>query len=127
MLSVEARKQKAQQWFEHLQAWRARGGSLAAYAREAGLAEWQAYRWQRILEREGRWVADPLIKRARSKTSVAPTDGGGKFVQVRLTPAREPPGSLVVRVWLANGRRAEIRLTEVSALGTVLTMLEAHA
>lgn len=127
MLSREVREQKAQQWLEHLQGWRARGGSLAAYAHEAGLAEWQAYRWQRILEREGRWVADPLVKRARSKRSVAATDGGGKFVQVRVTPAREAPVSLVVRVWLANGRRAEIRLTEASALGTVLTMLEAHA
>lgn len=125
MLSGEAREQKSQRWLGHLQAWRARGGSLAAYVRAQGLAEWEAYRWQRILEREGRWVVEPTAKRTRPKTNVAAAALGAKFVRVGLKPAREPVAPLVLRVRLANGRRrVEIRLADAAALGAVLAILD---
>lgn len=119
MLSGAAREEKAQQWLERLQAWRAQGGSLAQFARSRGLQDFEAYRWQKILSRQGRWERAPAKPMKRSRSQVATQ----KFVRVRLA-APAASGSLIFRLRFPNGRSGELELRDVRDLAGVVAALE---
>lgn len=126
MMTGEAREQKAARWLEHLRAWRAQGGSLSAYAREAGLPSWEAYRWRRILRRDGHWSEEMA---SGGVAVVASRSRGTNFARVRLPTMLTVAGSLPLqlRLELTNGRRVELTLSEVTQLGPVLALLERAA
>jgi hypothetical protein len=126
MLSRAVREEKAQQWLERLQAWEARSGgmSLARFAREQGWKDFDAYRWARILRRQGRWdkPAPKAVESDRKRRSAA-----AKFVRVRLAAKSEsiaPVRPLTLRLQLANGRSGEVELGGTEQLLQVLAALE---
>ncbi len=129
MLSRAAREEKAQQWLERLRRWQADGGgvSLAQFSRDQGWRDFEAYRWARILRRQGRWdVAEPRANKPKRTRAAA----SAKFVRVRLA-SREagstPATPLTLRVQLANGRSGELQLQGTEQLLQVLAALEQPA
>ena len=59
MSKQDDRAQKITEWLQHLQGWKDSGKSLAAYAKEHGLALWAIYHWRGVLVREGHWSQEP--------------------------------------------------------------------
>ena len=129
MLTREAREAKAQEWLQRLRAWEAEGEgvSLAQFSRNQGWKDFDAYRWARILRRQGRWEAaeSTAIKSKRTRASAS-----AKFVRVTLA-SREaavmPAKSMTLRVRLANGRSGEVELQGTEQLLQVLAALEGSA
>lgn len=129
MLSRAAREEKAQQWLERLRRWQADGGgvSLAQFSRDQGWKDFEAYRWARILRRQGRWdVAEATANKAKRMRAAA----SAKFVRVRLAPREAGSMTarpLTLRVQLANGRNGELELQGTEQLLQVLAALEQSA
>jgi hypothetical protein len=123
MLKREDRQRKVAEWLEHLQGWKASGESLAAYARRCSLPLWAAYHWRAVLTGEGSWHQDPNepVALGMAQRSVRRVPLRFARVAVSDTPRAMP---LIVRVQLANGRRAEIELGQAGQLGDVLELLE---
>jgi hypothetical protein len=124
MLTRAAREQKAQQWLERLRTWRSQGEgvSLAQFARAQGWKDFDAYRWARILRRQGRWDAEPAVVKPKRMNAAA-----AKFVRVRLAAkdaSIAPAAALTLRVRLANGRSGELELQDTQQLLQVLAALE---
>ena len=123
MLTRAAREQKAQQWLERLGTWRSQGEgvSLAQFARTQGWKDFDAYRWLRILRRQGRWDAEPaVVKPKRAKAAIS-----AKFVRVTAKGVSIAPATaLTLRVRLANGRSGELELQDTEQLLHVLAALE---
>lgn len=126
MLKREAREEKAQRWLEHLQAWQAQGGSLGAYVRARGLREWEAYRWQRILRREGRWHGEPTVRRSANTAKSLTVPPQFVRVQPRAAVTRSE-STLLLAVRLANDRCVELAVRDPEQLVAVLTALERAA
>lgn len=121
MSNQEARAQRINEWLEHLRRWKAMGGSLAAYAKQHGLALWALYHWRGVLIQEGRWEPrrpPRQAKRATSRPEAVPL----QFARVAVTEA--PTAPYIVRLHLGNGRRAEIELRHVEPLLQLITAME---
>lgn len=121
MSKQDDRAQKITEWLQHLQGWKDSGKSLAAYAKDHGLALWAMYHWRGVLIREGRWHAEPKPKasaKSRSHSQLAV-----RFAKVAMTELC-PPMPVTVRLQLANGRCAQIDLTGIEQLASVLGALE---
>lgn len=121
MSKQEARAQRINEWLEHLHRWKATGGSLAAYAKEHGLALWALYHWRGVLIQEGRWEPTRTprrAKRAESGVEAIPV----QFARVAVTQA--PTAPYIVRLQLGNGRRAEIELRQMEPLLQLITAME---
>ena len=131
MLKREERAVQATMWVEHLRGWQGCGDSLAAYARGHGLQAEDAYRWKGILRRSGTWVdaatARPGRAHARAlRSAQLPV----RFARVEVSDAAvEAPtaAAMILRLVLANGRRAELELTNVGQLRQVVAALERAA
>lgn len=121
MSKQDDRAQKISEWLQHLQGWKDSGKSLAAYAKDHGLALWAMYHWRGMLIREGRWHAEPKPKASAKSRSHSPL--AVRFAKVAMTE-RCPPMPVTVRLQLANGRCAEIDLTGIEQLASVLGALE---
>jgi len=121
MSKQDDRAQKITEWLQHLQGWKDSGKSLAAYAQDHGLALWAMYHWRGVLIREGRWHAEPKPKASAKPRSRSPL--ALRFAKVDVTDLR-PPMPVTVRLQLANGRCAEIDLTGIEQLASVLGALE---
>jgi hypothetical protein len=89
---------RQREWLSHLEAWRAQGGTLKAYALAHGLSLGALYRARRVLERRGMW-------NARMRRDVDPPSPP-KLVPVCLSAA--PTASATFRVVLPNGVAFEI-------------------
>jgi len=89
---------RQREWLSHLEAWRAQGGTLKAYASEHGLSLSALYSVRRLLERRGIWNA----RRGRESSRPAPPT----LVPVRVSAV--PTASAMVRVILPNGVVFEI-------------------
>jgi hypothetical protein len=113
------RVHKITQWLEHLQCWRDSGKSLAAYAKEHGLALWAIYHWRGVLIRQGRWHPEPKTTAKSGCRSTLAL----RFARITVTD-RCPPMLLTVRLHVTNGRRAEIDLMGIEQLGAILGVLE---
>ena len=121
MSKQDERVQKITEWMKHLQGWKDSGKSLAAYAKDHGLALWAMYHWRGVLIREGHWHQEPRPKasaKLQRRSALAP-----RFAQVAIIQSC-PPVPLIVRLHLANGRRAEIDLAGVDQLEAILGALE---
>jgi len=121
MSKQDDRAQKITEWLQHLQGWKDSGKSLAAYAKDHGLALWAMYHWRGVLIREGRWHAEPKPKASAKSRSRSPS--ALRFAKVDVMDLR-PPMPVTVRLQLANGRLAEIDLTGLEQLASVLGALE---
>lgn len=116
MSKQEVREQQINEWLEHLRCCEAAGGSVAAYARQQGVAEWKLYQWRSRLIRDGRW---PATLRAAPKrpSEVVPM----RFARVAVT---SPAPMYVVRLQLGNGRRAEVEVAQLDPLVHLIDALE---
>ena len=123
MSKHEERARKVAEWLTHLQGWKDPGQSLSAYAKVHGLPLWTIYHWRSVLMREGRWLEHPqAANRSGARGSTVPMS----FARIAVTDSPRPM-SLIVRVVLGNGRRAEIELSELERLGELLGVLEQRA
>ena len=121
MLTPEARETAGAKWLAHWQGWESSGVSMAEYARREGFDADAAYRWKRILRRAGQWNEAPGAPAAKRKKRVSPA----RFARVSVSDT--PVVSMVVRLVLMNGRRAELEIGGVAQLGQVIDALERAA
>jgi hypothetical protein len=125
MMSKEEREAKAAVWLQRLQEAAAAKESLVNYARRYGLKPGEAYRWKKNLRSAGRWPA-------HSSNAVKPKVPGGKpktvprFARVRIVAGQRAASTAPLRLQLhlANGRRAELMLSDEGQLPRVLELLE---
>jgi hypothetical protein len=119
-MSNEDREQQALVWLERLRDAAAGKQSLVEYCRRHGLRPGEAYQWKRNLRSSGRWP----VSKASGSTEVARMAPAG-FARVRIVP--EPgavSASLHLQLHLANGRRADLLLSDERQLPRVLELLE---
>ena len=129
MLTREQRATMSAVWLGRWRAWQGSGVSMAEYARREGFDADAAYRWQRVLRRTGQWAetdGTPAVgkaavkKKRRRKTTV-------RFARVAVKDAPVAASSMLLRLVLTNGRRAELEIGGVADLGEVLGVLERAA
>jgi hypothetical protein len=119
-MSNEDREARASVWLERLQEAATAKQSLVEYCRRHGLRPGEAYQWKRNLRSAGRLSA---VKANRS-TEVARTAPPG-FARVRIVPEQGAESApLHLQLHLANGRRAELVLSDERQLPRVLALLE---
>jgi hypothetical protein len=120
MVSSEDREAKAAQWLQRLQEAAALKESLVDYCRRHGFRPGEAYQWKRSLRSAGRLPA----AKASGSTELARTAPPG-FARVRVVPEhRTMSAPLHLQLHLANGRRAELLLSDERQLPRVLELLE---
>ena len=123
MLTREQRATKGAMWLAHWQGWQSSGVSMAEYARREGFDVDAAYRWKRVLRRSGQWTeagtAPPVMKRKKRSAAV-------RFARVAVSDAPAAT-SMLLRVMLVNGRRAELEIGGIASLSEVLSVLERAA
>jgi hypothetical protein len=112
-MSNEDREAKGAQWLQRLQEAAALKESLVDYCRRRGLRPGEAYQWKRNLRSSGRWPAENAVE------SSAPAG----FARVRIVPEHRT-APLHLQLHLANGRRAELLLSDERQLVRVLELLE---
>jgi hypothetical protein len=122
MLTQEQRATKAAMWLAHWQGWKVSGVSMAEYARREGFDVDAAYRWKRVLRRRGQWAEAAAAPAAKKKKRVAAV----RFARVAVSDVPRPT-SMLLRLVLVNGRRAELEIGGVANLGEVLSVLERAA
>jgi transposase-like protein len=126
MLTREQKAKKSAIWLVHWQGWQESGVSMAEYARGHGFDAQEAYRWKRILNRTGQWIdadgATVAAPVAPKKIKVAP-----RFARVAVSDAPAPPTSMVLRLVLGNGRRAEFEVLGMTQLAELIGVLERAA
>jgi hypothetical protein len=117
-MSNEDREAKGALWLQRLQEAATFKESLVDYCRRRGFRPGEAYQWKRNLRSSGRW---PAIKGSRS--SVVETTAPPGFARVRIVPEHRT-APLHLQLHLANGRRAELLLSDERQLARVLEVLE---
>jgi hypothetical protein len=123
MMKKQDREAKGEFWLRHLRDCMAAGKRLADYAREHELDVDEGYRWTRVLRRAGRW---PAQKSDGAEASpIVAHKAVARFARVRIDSARsELAAPLRMLVALANGRRAELVLSDEGQLARVISLLE---
>jgi hypothetical protein len=118
------REQTVAMWLARWQGLLELGLRMSQYAQREGFSACSAYRWRRNARRSGRWV-DPKVSASRGIT-VAKRQMAVQFARVEVS---DPPAtrSLLLRLVLRNGRRAELEIVAVQQLGEVLDALERPA
>ena len=124
MMSNEERESQALVWLERLREAAAAKQSLVEYCRRHGLRPGEAYQWKRNLRGAGRWPLSSETANTNRSTAVART-GPPRFARVRIVPEdRTVSAPLHLQLDLANGRRAELVLSDERQLPRVLELLE---
>jgi hypothetical protein len=125
MLSNEDREAKAVEWLRRLREAEDLQESLVDYCRRHGLRPGEAYQWKRNLRSAGRWPALPSEAADTSRsTEVARTPPPG-FARVCIVPEQSAVSApLHLQLHLANGRRADLLLSDERQLPRVLELLE---
>jgi hypothetical protein len=124
MLSNEDREAQAAQWLQRLQEAAALKESLVDYCRRHGLRPGEAYQWKRNLRGAGRWPARPSEAAETSRSTVVARRAPPGFARVRILPEQGTAAPLHLQLHLANGRRAELVLSDERQLPRVLELLE---
>jgi hypothetical protein len=107
-------------WLERLREAAAAKQSLVEYCRRHGLRPGEAYQWKRNLRSTGRWPAT----KASGSTEVARAAPPG-FARVRIVADQSAVSApLHLQLHLANGRRADLLLSDERQLPRVLALLE---
>lgn len=125
MTRQEERAARRAFWMQHLRECSKAGERLSSYSRSHELKVGEGYHWIRVLKREGLWPLQPVgVMSAQSMI----VKGGPvpRFARVRIEPPRvsELLSPLKVQLLLANGRRAELLLSDERQLPRVLSLLE---
>jgi hypothetical protein len=103
------------------------GIPMAEHARREGFDVDGAYRWRHILRRTGRWVdVDGAAALGKAVTIKKPRSAV-HFARVAVNDAQPACASMVLRLVLMNGRRAELEIVGVPQLGEVIEILERAA
>ena len=124
MLTQEQRATMSAMWLAHWHGWQGSGVSMAEYARREGFDADAAYRWRRVLRRTGQWIeADGTLAVSKAGT-VKKRKTAVRFARVAVNDTPPASASLVLRLVLRNGRRAELQMGGVAHLGEVLGVLE---
>jgi hypothetical protein len=125
MMKKEEREAKSAFWLQHLRECTASGEHLSAYTHRYGLDADEGYRWRRSLRRAGLW---PVKQKGDREAASAPVarKSTPRFARVRIESVRraELTLPLALQVMLANGRRAELILSDEQQLPRVLRLLE---
>jgi hypothetical protein len=125
MVSGEDREAKAAQWLRRLQEAAALKESLVEYCRRHGFKPGEAYQWKRNLRSAGRWPERSSEAPNTRRSAVVGRTASPQFARVRI--AAEPralSAPLHLQLHLANGRRAELLLSDERQLPRVLALLE---
>ena len=125
MMKKEEREAKSAFWLQQLRECSASGEHLSAYAHRQGLDVDEGYRWTRTLRRAGLWPVKQKADRGAASALVA-RKSAPRFARVRMEPAQraELTSPLLLQLMLANGRRAELILSDEQQLPRVLRLLE---
>jgi len=125
MMSSEDRETKAAQWLQRLQEAAALKESLVDYCRRLGFKPGEAYQWKRNLRGAGRWPALRSEAANPSRSAVVARTASPRFARVRIAPEqRAASAPLHLQLHLANGRRADLLLSDERQLPRVLELLE---
>jgi transposase-like protein len=128
MLTREQRATMSALWLGRWRGWQDSGVSVAEYARREGFDADAAYRWRRVLRRTGQWIeADGTPARSKTARRAKKRKGAVGFARVAVNDTPLAAASLLLRLVLRNGRRAEIEIGGVAHLGEVLGVLERAA
>ena len=121
----EDREGKAEFWLQRLQEAAGLKESLVDYCRRHGLKPGEAYQWKRNLRSAGRWPALRSKATSANRSTVVPTAAAAQFARVRIVAEqRAVSAPLHLQLHLANGRRAELLLSDERQLPRVLALLE---
>jgi transposase-like protein len=116
------REQRSALWLARWQGLRSSGLKMSEYARREGFNAHSAYRWRRRARHSGQW-SDSVAKAGKAVT-VAKRQPAVQFARVAVSDAPAVRSALLLRLVLANGRRAELEIGDVPQLGEVLDVLE---
>jgi hypothetical protein len=121
----EDREAKAELWLQRLQEAAGLKESLVDYCRRHGLKPGEAYQWKRNLRSAGRWPALGSEATNTNRSTVVATAAAARFARVRIVAEeRTESAPLHLQLHLANGRRAELLLSDERQLARVLALLE---
>jgi hypothetical protein len=111
-------------WRERWQGLRSSGLTMQEYAQRVGFNAPSAYRWMRKARRCGLWSeeATPGKVMAVAKPQATPV-----FARVALSDTSTVRSSMLLRLVLTNGRRAELEIGGAGELAEVLEVLEGRA
>jgi hypothetical protein len=127
MLTREQRATMSAMWLAHWRGWQGSGVSMAEYARREGFDADAAYRWRRVLRRTGQWIdADGAAAASRAVT-IKKRRPAVRFARIAVSDTPPPSASMLLRVMLTNGRRAELEIGGTAQLGEVIRILERAA
>jgi len=125
MLTAEQRATMSAMWLARWHSWQRSGVSMAEYARREGFDADGAYRWRRVLRRTGQWVEADSAPAVGTTVAVKKGRPAPRFA--RVTVSDTPSASIVLRLVLLNGRRAELEIGDAAQLGEVIGVLERAA
>ena len=100
---------------------------MAEYARREGFDADAAYRWRRVLRRTGQWIEADGTPAVSKAATVKQRKAAVRFARVAVSDTSPPSVSMLLRVMLTNGRRAELEIGGVAQLGEVIGILERAA
>jgi hypothetical protein len=125
MMNQEERAARRDFWIQHLRECSNAGERLSSYARRHELKVGEGYHWTRVLKREGLWPLQPM-GRSTMPSVIVKRKPVPRFARVRIEPPRasELLLPLKVQLLLANGRRAEVLLSDERQLPRLLSLLE---
>ena len=126
MLTREERVVAGALWLARWQAWRSTGLSVAEYGRREGFDPRAAYRWKRTLRRTGQWIEDQERAPAR-KPACRNRKVVTRFARVEVQDSAAPSSSMLLRLTLGNGRRAELEVSGVAQFAELIGALERAA
>jgi transposase-like protein len=126
MLTPEQRATMSAMWLSRWHGWQGSGVSMAEYARREGFDADAAYRWRRVLRRTGQWVERDGAPAVSKSPSVKKRRRAVRFARVEVSDT-PPAASMLLRVVLMNGRRAELEIGCIAQLGEVIGVLERTA
>jgi transposase-like protein len=126
MLTQEQRATMSAMWLARWDGWQGSGVSMAEYARREGFDADAAYRWRRVLRRTGQWVETDDAPAVSKSPSVKKRRQAERFARVAVSDT-PPAASMLLRVVLMNGRRAELEIGGLEQLGEVIGVLERTA
>jgi hypothetical protein len=124
MLTQEQRATMSAMWQARWQGWKGSGVTMAEYARREGFDADAAYRWRRVLRRAGQWVEADRSPAVKNSITTKKRKQAARFARVAVSDTPPPSASMLLRVVLTNGRRAELEIGDIAQLGEVLGALE---
>lgn len=127
MLTREQKATKGAMWLTRWQGFEGSGVSMAKYARDQGFDAQEAYRWKRILKRTGLWMAADVVATTSAPRVAKKVKAAARFARVSVSDSPVPPPSMVLRLVLGNGRRAELEVLGIAQLTELIGVLERAA